>query len=98
MSAALQRRSAAETRHLLRTDPDQVLFPVHSIAVNFGFPPEALRQELESGRLASVAAGIQGVPCVSGKAFIDWLRNGQTPGVLKDHVLAFLAAKKSNAH
>ena len=98
MTMMLQKNSEAETRRLMRTQPDQVLFPVRRMSIEFGFPPEALRQELESGRLVAVQAGLQGEPCVSGKAFLDWTKNGNSPGVLVTHVLAYLAARKAEAN
>ncbi len=94
MTLALPKLSRAETRTLMRENADAVLFPVHRMALEFSFPPEALRQELEAGRLVAVLAGIERVPCVSGAAFMAWVRNPDSPGVLVNHVLVYLEGRK----
>jgi len=90
---ALNQISQSQTRHLMRTDPDSVLFPIGNLGFQFGFTVESLCQELRAGRLRSCLAGIEQVPCISGRDFLDWLKHPETPGVLKGHVTAYLKAK-----
>jgi hypothetical protein len=92
-SVALNKISQGQTRHLMRTDPDAVLFPIGNLGFQFGFTVESLGQELRAGRLKACLAGIEQVPCISGRDFLDWLKHPDTPGVLRDHVIAYMKAK-----
>jgi hypothetical protein len=89
----LNQISPTQTRHLMKTDPDSVLFPIGNLGFQFGFTVESLAQELRAGRLRSCLAGVEQVPCISGKDFLDWLRHPETPGVLREHVTKYLKAK-----
>ena len=89
----MSRLSNSQTRHMMMHHPEDILFPVVNMRAQFGFEPEALRQELESGRLKAVWAGIEKEPCVTGQAFKDWMAHPETPGVVKSHVIAHMKAR-----
>jgi hypothetical protein len=86
----MERVSTAEARRMLHTEPDAIVYPIVMMRHEFGFPPAALIQELQSGRLRAVKAGLEGEPCVTGADFIAWCRHPDSPGVLVQHVLTHL--------
>ena len=97
MTVPLPKLNKSEQRHLMRENPEEVLFPIGRMWFDFGFPPEALRQELEAGRLVAVLAGMERTPCISWASLRDWMTNADSPGVLVNHVKVYLDQKKRGA-
>jgi hypothetical protein len=94
---ALPKLNKSEQRVLMREKPEEVLFPVNRMFIDFGFPPEALRQELEAGRLTAVLAGMEKTPCISWASLRDWMTSADSPGVLVNHVKVYLDQKRKGA-
>ena len=95
MTLALQELSTQEQAMLMRHNPDKVLWTLKQIVLHFDVPMDALLHELAVGRIHAVAAGIEREPCISAKAFMDWMRNPQTPEGLKVRVMTWMRASRA---
>ena len=93
----LPKLNRSEQRALMRESPENVLFPINRMWFDFGFPPDALRQELEAGRLTAVLAGMERTPCITWAALKAWFTAADSPGVLVNHVKVYLDQKRKGA-